>query len=54
MGQLYTGKGNLIGQAKEFEKLGVSVNTAGYHVKQVFAKLGVHDRADVARLLRQA
>ncbi|MDO9273337.1 MAG: DNA recombination protein RmuC [Rugosibacter sp.] len=25
MGQLYTGKGNLIGQAKEFEKLGVSV-----------------------------
>ena len=27
MGQLYTGKGNLIGQAKEFEKLGVSVQT---------------------------
>jgi DNA-binding CsgD family transcriptional regulator/PAS domain-containing protein len=36
------------------DKLGVSVNTAGYHVKQVFAKLGVHERADVARLLRQA
>lgn len=27
MGQLYTGKGNLISQAKEFEKLGVSVQT---------------------------
>ena len=27
MGQLYTGKGNLIGQAKVFEKLGVSVQT---------------------------
>ncbi len=40
--------------AEMAEKLGVSVNTAGYHVKQVFAKLGVHDRADVARLLRQA
>jgi DNA-binding CsgD family transcriptional regulator len=36
------------------EKLGVSVNTASYHVKQVFAKLEVHDRAEVARLLRQA
>jgi DNA-binding CsgD family transcriptional regulator len=36
------------------DKLGVSVNTASYHVKQVFAKLEVHDRADVARLLRQA
>lgn len=36
------------------ENLSVSVNTAGYHVKQVFAKLGVHDRADVARILRQA
>ena len=36
------------------EKLGVSVNTAGYHVKQVFVKLGVHERADVARVLRQA
>ena len=40
--------------AEMAEKLGVSVNTAGYHVKQVFAKLGVHDRADVAKLLRQA
>lgn len=27
MGQLYTGKGNLISQAKEFEKLGVSVQS---------------------------
>ena len=40
--------------AEMADKLGVSVNTAGYHVKQVFTKLGVHDRADVARLLRQA
>jgi DNA-binding CsgD family transcriptional regulator len=36
------------------EKLGVSVNTAGYHVKQVFMKLNVHERGDVARLLRAA
>lgn len=35
-------------------KLGVSVNTAGYHVKQVFVKLGVHDRSEVAPLLRQS
>ena len=40
--------------AEMAEKLGVSVNTAGYHVKQVFMKLGVHERADVARMLRQA
>lgn len=36
------------------EKLGVSVNTAGYHVKQVFAKLDVHDRSEVASILRRA
>lgn len=36
------------------EKLDVSINTAGYHVKQVFAKLDVHDRGDVARVLRKA
>ncbi len=35
-------------------KLDVSVNTAGYHVKQVFSKLDVHDRSDVARVLRRA
>lgn len=28
MGQLYTGKGNLISQAKDFERLGVSVQTS--------------------------
>jgi DNA recombination protein RmuC len=28
MGQLVTGKGNLIGQAKDFERLGVSIQTA--------------------------
>ncbi|MBL8310777.1 MAG: helix-turn-helix transcriptional regulator [Burkholderiales bacterium] len=36
------------------EKLNVSVNTAGYHVKQVFAKLDVHDRSEVAAVLRRA
>jgi DNA-binding CsgD family transcriptional regulator len=36
------------------EKLEVSVNTAGYHVKQVFAKLDVHDRGEVAKVLRRA
>jgi DNA-binding CsgD family transcriptional regulator len=36
------------------ERLDVSVNTAGYHVKQVFAKLDVHERADVAKRLRKA
>jgi DNA-binding CsgD family transcriptional regulator len=36
------------------EKLDVSINTAGYHVKQVFAKLDVHDRGDVAKVLRRA
>jgi DNA-binding CsgD family transcriptional regulator len=36
------------------EKLDVSVNTAGYHVKQVFAKLDVHERTDVAKMLRKA
>jgi DNA-binding CsgD family transcriptional regulator len=36
------------------EKLEVSINTAGYHVKQVFAKLDVHDRGDVAKVLRNA
>ncbi len=35
-------------------KLDVSVNTAGYHVKQLFQKLDVHDRSDVARILRSA
>ncbi|MGL4234181.1 MAG: response regulator transcription factor [Casimicrobium sp.] len=36
------------------EKLDVSVNTAGYHVKQVFAKLDVHERGEVAKALRRA
>jgi DNA-binding CsgD family transcriptional regulator len=36
------------------ERLDVSVNTAGYHVKQVFTKLDVHERADVAKMLRKA
>jgi DNA-binding CsgD family transcriptional regulator len=36
------------------EKLGVTLNTASYHVKQLFTKLDVRNRGDVARLLRQA
>jgi DNA-binding CsgD family transcriptional regulator len=36
------------------EQLGISVNTAGYHTKQLFTKLGVHHRSEVANLLRQA
>ena len=27
-------------------RMGVSINTASYHVKQLFAKLDVHDRAE--------
>lgn len=33
------------------QALGISLNTAGYHVKHVFARLGVHDRADVGKAL---
>ena len=33
------------------QALGVSHNTASYHVKQVFARLGVHDRAEVGKAL---
>jgi DNA-binding NarL/FixJ family response regulator len=29
------------------QELGVSLNTASYHVKQLFAKLDAHDRAEV-------
>ena len=36
------------------EQLGISINTAGYHTKQLFAKLGVHQRSEVANLLRHA
>ncbi len=35
------------------ERLGVSLNTAGYHVKQVYARLGVNDRNEVAAKLLQ-
>ncbi|MET0441850.1 MAG: helix-turn-helix transcriptional regulator, partial [Casimicrobiaceae bacterium] len=31
--------------------LGVTLNTANYHVKQVFARLQVHHRDDVADVL---
>jgi DNA-binding CsgD family transcriptional regulator len=34
--------------------MGVSINTAGYHVKQLFAKLDAHDRAEaIARILNR-
>lgn len=32
-------------------ELGITLNTASYHVKQVFARLGVHDRAAVGKAL---
>lgn len=35
-------------------QLGITVNTASYHVKQVFARLNVHDRSAVARVLCDA
>ncbi len=35
-------------------QLGVSVNTVAYHAKQVFARLGVHERSEVAKALSQA
>jgi DNA-binding CsgD family transcriptional regulator len=34
--------------------LGVSINTANYHVKAVFAKLGVTERGDVAKVLKNS
>lgn len=36
------------------QHLGISTNTAGYHAKQVFARLGVHERSAVARVLGAA
>lgn len=36
------------------ELMGVTVNTANYHVKQVFAHLDVHERSAVAQALTQA
>jgi DNA-binding CsgD family transcriptional regulator len=35
-------------------QLGITVNTASYHVKQVFSRLNVHDRSAVARVLCDA
>lgn len=36
------------------ELLGVTVNTAAYHAKQVFARLAVHDRSAIAKVLSAA
>lgn len=36
------------------ERMGVSINTAGYHAKQVFAQLDVHERSAIARVLSAA
>lgn len=36
------------------QALGVSVNTAAYHAKQVFARLQVHDRGAIAKALSAA
>jgi len=36
------------------EQMGLTLNTASYHVKQVLARLGVHERGAVARVLTSA
>jgi DNA-binding NarL/FixJ family response regulator len=36
------------------DQLGITVNTAGYHAKQVFARLHVHDRSAIAKTLSAA
>lgn len=36
------------------QHLGITTNTAGYHAKQVFARLDVHERSAVARVLGAA
>lgn len=36
------------------QQLGMALNTASYHVKQVFMRLDVHDRGAVERVLRQS
>ncbi len=43
-----------LGNSDIAEQLGISINTASYHTKQLFAKLGVHHRSEVAKLLRYA
>jgi DNA-binding CsgD family transcriptional regulator len=35
-------------------QMGISINTAGYHAKQVFARLGVHERSAIAQALGSA
>jgi DNA-binding CsgD family transcriptional regulator len=35
-------------------QLGVSINTANYHVKKLFMRLGVHERQQIAQVLRAA
>ncbi|MEO8137631.1 MAG: helix-turn-helix transcriptional regulator, partial [Betaproteobacteria bacterium] len=35
-------------------RLGVSINTANYHVKRLFSRLGVHERQQIANALRDA
>jgi DNA-binding CsgD family transcriptional regulator len=36
------------------QQMGITPNTASYHVKQVFARLQVHDRSAIARVLSAA
>ena len=36
------------------QRMGVARNTASYHVKQVFGRLKVHDRSEIARVLSAA
>lgn len=42
-----------LSNAEIAKELGITFNTASYHVKQVFTRLDVHDRSAVERALRQ-
>lgn len=43
-----------LSNAEIADRLGVSLNTAGYHAKQVFTRLQVHERSAIARVLGAA
>jgi DNA-binding NarL/FixJ family response regulator len=35
-------------------KMGISVNTVGYHVKALFSRLNIHDRGDLLSAITRA
>lgn len=43
-----------LSNAEIAQQLGITVNTAGYHAKQVFERLGVHERSAIAKVLGAA